>query len=53
MLQSIFVCGKSLNLLRICDPAHFLFSNDVPAPTLAVTYLPEVCCSRRSHACIL
>ena len=41
-LSAVFACGKSLNLLRICEPRHFLFSPGVAPPPLAITFAPDV-----------
>ncbi len=42
MQQQVFLCGKSLNLLKICNPRHFLCLegiNDHPKLSLSVSAL--------------
>ncbi|KAK3103352.1 hypothetical protein FSP39_018661 [Pinctada imbricata] len=40
--QDIFVCGKSLNLLKTCCPGHFLCDiRDQDIPRISVTYSEE------------
>ncbi|CAH1265550.1 TUBGCP6 [Branchiostoma lanceolatum] len=41
LANNIFVCGKSLNLLRLCCPGHHLCTRDVPVPRLALTFSME------------
>ncbi|XP_019618459.1 PREDICTED: gamma-tubulin complex component 6-like [Branchiostoma belcheri] len=41
LANDIFVCGKSLNLLRLCCPGHHLCTRDVPVPRLALTFSME------------
>lgn len=35
---SMFVCGKSLHLLRLCCPQHHLFTSTVKAPSLEIAF---------------
>ncbi|XP_051979419.1 gamma-tubulin complex component 6 isoform X1 [Xyrauchen texanus] len=41
--NDVYVCGKTINLLKICCPKHYIFWSDVPVPRIAVTFsLQEV-----------
>ncbi|XP_051739855.1 gamma-tubulin complex component 6 isoform X2 [Ctenopharyngodon idella] len=41
--NDVYVCGKTINLLKICCPQHYIFWSDVPVPRIAVTFsLQEV-----------
>ncbi|CAH1784421.1 unnamed protein product [Owenia fusiformis] len=41
MSDDIFVCGKSINLLQLCAPKHFLFGVDVQIPRVEITFSQE------------
>ncbi|XP_039522007.1 gamma-tubulin complex component 6 isoform X2 [Pimephales promelas] len=41
--NDVYVCGKTINLLKICCPQHYIFWSDIPVPRIAVTFsLQEV-----------
>nr|XP_055048269.1 gamma-tubulin complex component 6 [Misgurnus anguillicaudatus] len=39
--NDVYVCGKTINLLKICCPQHYIFWSDVPVPRIAVTFSLE------------
>ncbi|XP_012590535.1 PREDICTED: gamma-tubulin complex component 6-like [Condylura cristata] len=39
--QDAYTCGKTINLLRLCCPRHYLCWSDVPAPPISVTFSLE------------
>ncbi|XP_071960845.1 gamma-tubulin complex component 6-like [Antedon mediterranea] len=41
LANGMYVCGKTLNLLKLCNPGHFLCNNHVPVPLLSLTYSLE------------
>ncbi|XP_023933311.1 gamma-tubulin complex component 6-like [Lingula anatina] len=41
LANDIFVCGKSINLLKLCCPEHFMCNIDVPIPRLMITFSEE------------
>ena len=43
LYTNLFLCGKGLNLLKICSPAHFLFSSGVSIPKISLTFTEHVC----------
>ncbi|XP_068759529.1 gamma-tubulin complex component 6-like isoform X2 [Montipora capricornis] len=38
LADDIFVCGKTINLLKLCCPEHFLCDPGVRVPTMEVTF---------------
>ncbi|KAF6715746.1 Gamma-tubulin complex component 6 [Oryzias melastigma] len=41
--NDVYVCGKTINLLKICCPQHYICWSELPAPRIAVTFsLQEV-----------
>uniref|UniRef100_A0A674N535 Gamma-tubulin complex component 6 n=1 Tax=Takifugu rubripes TaxID=31033 RepID=A0A674N535_TAKRU len=41
--NDVYVCGKNINLLKICCPQHYICSSELPAPRIGVTFsLQEV-----------
>ncbi|KAK3732423.1 hypothetical protein QZH41_018359, partial [Actinostola sp. cb2023] len=38
LANDIFVCGKSINLMKLCCPGHFLCDSGVPPPKMEVTF---------------
>ncbi|XP_023198433.1 gamma-tubulin complex component 6 isoform X1 [Xiphophorus maculatus] len=41
--NDVYVCGKTINLLRICCPQHYICWSELPVPRIAVTFsLQEV-----------
>ncbi|XP_022099325.1 gamma-tubulin complex component 6-like isoform X2 [Acanthaster planci] len=41
LAYDIYVCGKSLNLLRLCCPEHFLCNPGVSIPRISLTFSTE------------
>ncbi|XP_023443061.2 gamma-tubulin complex component 6 isoform X2 [Dasypus novemcinctus] len=39
--NDVYVCGKTLNLLRLCCPQHYLCCSDVPVPRISVVFSLE------------
>ncbi|XP_071349874.1 gamma-tubulin complex component 6 [Trachinotus anak] len=41
--NDVYVCGKTINLLKICCPQHYICWSELPAPRISVTFsLQEV-----------
>ncbi|XP_061891480.1 gamma-tubulin complex component 6-like isoform X1 [Entelurus aequoreus] len=41
--NDVYVCGKTINLLKICCPQHYICLSELPVPRIAVTFsLQEV-----------
>ncbi|XP_048863547.1 gamma-tubulin complex component 6 isoform X2 [Brienomyrus brachyistius] len=41
--NDVYVCGKTINLLKICCPQHYICWSELPLPRIAVTFsLQEV-----------
>ncbi|CAL8260991.1 unnamed protein product [Merluccius merluccius] len=41
--NDVYVCGKTINLLRICCPQHYICWSELPTPRISVTFsLQEV-----------
>ncbi|XP_076863069.1 gamma-tubulin complex component 6 [Brachyhypopomus gauderio] len=41
--NDVYICGKTINLLKICCPQHYIFWSELPVPRIAVTFsLQEV-----------
>ncbi|KAM3609769.1 uncharacterized protein V6R79_020146 [Siganus canaliculatus] len=41
--NDVYVCGKTINLLKICCPQHYIFWSELRVPRIAVTFsLQEV-----------
>ncbi|XP_034444422.1 gamma-tubulin complex component 6 isoform X3 [Hippoglossus hippoglossus] len=41
--NDVYVCGKTINLLKICCPQHYICWSELPVPRIAVTFsLQEV-----------
>uniref|UniRef100_A0A8B9KXM1 Gamma-tubulin complex component 6 n=1 Tax=Astyanax mexicanus TaxID=7994 RepID=A0A8B9KXM1_ASTMX len=36
--NDVYVCGKTINLLKICCPQHYIFWSELPVPRIAVTF---------------
>lgn len=36
--NDVYVCGKTINLLKICCPQHYICWSELPAPRIAVTF---------------
>ncbi|XP_033116813.1 gamma-tubulin complex component 6-like [Anneissia japonica] len=41
LANGMYVCGKTLNLMKLCCPGHFLCNNHVPIPRLTLTFSLE------------
>ncbi|KAM5250563.1 gamma-tubulin complex component 6-like isoform 1-T1 [Hipposideros larvatus] len=39
--QDMYVCGKTVNLLKLCCPRHYLCWSDVPVPRISVVFSLE------------
>nr|XP_019567877.1 PREDICTED: gamma-tubulin complex component 6 isoform X1 [Rhinolophus sinicus] len=39
--QDVYVCGKTVNLLKLCCPRHYLCWSDVPVPRISVIFSLE------------
>ncbi|XP_054426422.1 gamma-tubulin complex component 6 [Pteronotus mesoamericanus] len=39
--HDVYVCGKTINLLRLCCPRHYLCWSDVPVPRISVIFSLE------------
>ncbi|XP_037703652.1 gamma-tubulin complex component 6 isoform X2 [Choloepus didactylus] len=39
--NDVYVCGKTLNLLKLCCPQHYLCWSDIPVPRISVTFSLE------------
>ncbi|KAJ8393349.1 hypothetical protein AAFF_G00060710 [Aldrovandia affinis] len=43
MASDVYICGKTINLLKICCPQHYICWSELPVPRIAVTFsLQEV-----------
>ncbi|XP_037622066.1 gamma-tubulin complex component 6 [Sebastes umbrosus] len=41
--NDVYVCGKTINLLKICCPQHYICGSELPVPRISVTFsLQEV-----------
>ncbi|XP_028970652.2 gamma-tubulin complex component 6 isoform X2 [Esox lucius] len=36
--NDVYVCGKTINLLKICCPQHYICWSELPVPRIAVTF---------------
>ncbi|XP_030630696.1 gamma-tubulin complex component 6 [Chanos chanos] len=36
--SDVYVCGKTINLLKICCPQHYICWSELPVPPIAVTF---------------
>ncbi|XP_051016141.1 gamma-tubulin complex component 6 isoform X2 [Acomys russatus] len=39
--HDVYVCGKTINLLKLCCPRHYLCWSDVPVPRISVVFSLE------------
>ncbi|XP_072699537.1 gamma-tubulin complex component 6 isoform X1 [Canis lupus baileyi] len=39
--HDVYICGKTINLLKLCCPRHYLYWSDVPVPRISVIFSPE------------
>ncbi|KAJ8250007.1 hypothetical protein COCON_G00232230 [Conger conger] len=37
LANDVYVCGKTINLLKICCPQHYICRSELPVPRIAVT----------------
>lgn len=37
----IYICGKTINLLKLCCPTHYICWSDIPVPRISVTFSLE------------
>ncbi|XP_069764941.1 gamma-tubulin complex component 6 isoform X2 [Narcine bancroftii] len=37
----IYICGKTINLLKLCCPMHYICWSDIPVPHISVTFSLE------------
>ncbi|XP_048410223.1 gamma-tubulin complex component 6 isoform X2 [Stegostoma tigrinum] len=37
----IYICGKTINLLKLCCPMHYICWSDIPVPSISVTFSLE------------
>ncbi|XP_069019373.1 gamma-tubulin complex component 6 isoform X1 [Embiotoca jacksoni] len=40
--NDVYVCGKTINLLKICCPQHYICWSELPVPRIAVTFSLQV-----------
>uniref|UniRef100_A0A4W4GMG4 Gamma-tubulin complex component 6 n=1 Tax=Electrophorus electricus TaxID=8005 RepID=A0A4W4GMG4_ELEEL len=36
--NDVYICGKTINLLKICCPQHYIFCSELPVPRIAVIF---------------
>ncbi|XP_068132453.1 gamma-tubulin complex component 6 [Hyperolius riggenbachi] len=41
LANEIYMCGKTINLLKLCSPRHYIFWSDIPVPRISVTFSLE------------
>ncbi|XP_072003154.1 gamma-tubulin complex component 6 [Engystomops pustulosus] len=41
LANEIYMCGKTINLLKLCCPKHYICWSDVPVPRISVTFSLE------------
>ncbi|XP_006876476.1 PREDICTED: gamma-tubulin complex component 6 [Chrysochloris asiatica] len=39
--NDVYVCGKTINLLKLCCPRHYLCCSDIPVPRISVIFSLE------------
>ncbi|XP_055415392.1 gamma-tubulin complex component 6 [Bubalus kerabau] len=39
--HDVYVCGKTINLLKLCCPQHYLCCSDIPVPRISVIFSLE------------
>ncbi|KAM4038441.1 LOW QUALITY PROTEIN: gamma-tubulin complex component 6 [Anomaloglossus baeobatrachus] len=39
--NEIYMCGKTINLLKVCCPKHYICWSDIPVPRISVTFSLE------------
>ncbi|XP_056429720.1 gamma-tubulin complex component 6 isoform X2 [Hyla sarda] len=38
LANEIYMCGKTINLLKLCCPKHYICWSDIPVPRISVTF---------------
>ncbi|XP_077121019.1 gamma-tubulin complex component 6 isoform X1 [Ranitomeya variabilis] len=41
LANEIYTCGKTINLLKVCCPKHYICWSDIPVPRISVTFSLE------------
>ncbi|XP_043569680.1 gamma-tubulin complex component 6 isoform X1 [Chiloscyllium plagiosum] len=41
VVYDIYICGKTINLLKLCCPMHYICWSDIPVPSISVTFSLE------------
>ncbi|XP_073508207.1 gamma-tubulin complex component 6 isoform X2 [Phyllobates terribilis] len=41
LANEIYMCGKTINLLKVCCPKHYICWSDIPVPRISVTFSLE------------
>ncbi|KAM3925323.1 gamma-tubulin complex component 6 [Leptodactylus fuscus] len=41
LANEIYMCGKTINLLKLCCPKHYICWSDIPVPQISVTFSLE------------
>ncbi|XP_044136184.1 gamma-tubulin complex component 6 [Bufo gargarizans] len=41
LANEIYTCGKTINLLKLCCPKHYICWSDIPVPRISVTFSLE------------
>ncbi|KAM4749592.1 gamma-tubulin complex component 6 isoform 2-T2 [Rhinophrynus dorsalis] len=41
LANEIYICGKTINLLKLCCPKHYICWSDIPVPRISVTFSLE------------
>ncbi|KAK9399527.1 Gamma-tubulin complex component 6 [Crotalus adamanteus] len=36
--NDVYICGKTINLLKLCCPRHYICWSDIPVPRISVTF---------------
>ncbi|XP_075065008.1 gamma-tubulin complex component 6 [Mixophyes fleayi] len=39
--NEIYICGKTINLMKLCCPRHYICWSDIPVPRISITYSLE------------
>uniref|UniRef100_A0A6I8NW51 Gamma-tubulin complex component 6 n=1 Tax=Ornithorhynchus anatinus TaxID=9258 RepID=A0A6I8NW51_ORNAN len=39
--NDVYICGKTINLLKLCCPRHYICSSDIPVPRISVIFSLE------------
>ncbi|XP_063783221.1 gamma-tubulin complex component 6 [Pseudophryne corroboree] len=41
LANEIYICGKTINLMKLCCPRHYICWSDIPVPRISVTFSLE------------